>query len=292
MPKKYKIAIITLSVLLAVSAVSLTATLIYNAGNPSEPAKVVVPNNMITPDPDNRTEAAGQAHYTSNGIDPAAGAASVNSPAADGTDNDDESYDAAALAADTDNAVVAAAEDGTSASTYADALYLHNKNADDNTPFAVNNMFPGDTETKYYCVHVKYKGDVIVRYHADIHEGYEKLAEVLKCRVVLLTTGEVLYDGLMRDMPASINHPLKTSVETESELYYRIDAYLETSVGNDYQLKDLVADFRWWVEETDNLIPPKTGDSSALPYLITASVSCFFLALLLKKKKKEDADNA
>ena len=47
-------------------------------------------------------------------------------------------------------------------------------------------MFPGDTQTRYFCVRVAHTGDVVVRYHADIRDGYEKLAEVLRIQIRLL----------------------------------------------------------------------------------------------------------
>lgn len=129
--------------------------------------------------------------------------------------------------------------------------------------------------------------------HADIRDGYEKLSEVLKCRVVLLTTGQTQYDGLMRDMPESLAYSLSTQEATVSELYYQITVYLDTSVGNEYQNKNLVADFLWWVQETGNLGPsPQTGDRFSIwLYIGLASVSLFMI-LLLKKRRKEDHEHA
>ncbi len=119
------------------------------------------------------------------------------------------------------------------------SLQLYNKQPEDNTPFRVTNMFPGDQETKNFRLQVSHHDKVTVHYHADIRPGYEKLAEVLKVRVVLKTTGEELYNGLMRDMPASLDHVLSASGQTTDELLYEITAYLDTSVGNAYQNKDL-----------------------------------------------------
>ena len=171
-------------------------------------------------------------------------------------------------------------------------ISLYRKHAEDNQPFQVGNMFPGDAETKYYCVKISHSGDVIVRYHADIRSGYEKLAEVLRCRIVLLTTNETLYDGLMRDMPESLNHSVKTDTSTESELYYGITAYLDTSVGNEYQNKDLIADFRWWVQDTGNLDPPQTGDTSNIYlWMCLASGSLLILLFLVRKRRKEECEN-
>ena len=112
----------------------------------------------------------------------------------------------------------------------------------------------------------------------------------MKCQIVLLSTGETLYDGKMRDMPDSINHTLKTDEKTTSELYYEITVYLDTSVGNEYMEKDFIADFKWWVPETESLKPsPQTGDNFKLVlWVCLAAGSLFILILLAKKRRKED----
>ena len=56
--------------------------------------------------------------------------------------------------------------------------------------------------------------------------------------------------------------------------------------------RDLKADFIWWVEETENLDFPKTGDSFNLYLWLCVAVGSLFLVILLcKKLKKEDRDN-
>ena len=166
----------------------------------------------------------------------------------------------------------------------------YNKQPEENTAFAVGNMFPGDSETKYFRVRVSYHDKITVHYKATVHPGFEKLAEVLKVRVNLLSTGETMYDGGIADMPESLTHKLASKNSTTDELYYEITAYLDTSVGNDYQNKDLIADFSWWVEETENLDSPQTGDSFNLYlWLCIASGSLLLLILLWRKRKKEDA---
>lgn len=174
----------------------------------------------------------------------------------------------------------------------ANALSLYAKQPEENKPFQAANMFPGDSEVQYFRIKVSYKGDITVRYHADIRSGYEKLAEVLKIKVRLLGADEILYDGLMRDMPKSLDHALYTNTKKQSELYYELTAYLDTSVGNEYMDKELIADFRWWVEETGNLdVPPQTGDTADV-YLWAAlcAGSIFCLLILIVKRRKEAAD--
>lgn len=177
------------------------------------------------------------------------------------------------------------------ASQEATLLRLYRGQPEDNTPFDCANLFPGDRESRYFRVQVSHKASVTVHYHADIRPGYEKLAEVLKVRIVLLNDGSTLYEGLMRDMPAQLSCLLSGSAT--DELSYEITAYLDTSVGNDYQNRNLIADFRWWVEETGNL-GPKTGDSSTIFLWIAAAVVsaavCIFLIILHKRREgKQDA---
>lgn len=170
-------------------------------------------------------------------------------------------------------------------------ISLYKRHAEDNEAFRVTNMFPGDAETKYFCVKVSYKGNVIVRYHADIRSGSEKLAEVLKCRIVLLSTGETLYDGLMRDMPDSLEHRLTAESSTSAELYYEITAYLDTGVGNEYMNQSLAADFRWWVEETGNLDSVKTGDVSVIWLWAGLGAAAALLLILLWMKRPKEVDD-
>lgn len=266
--RKIRIVIIVLSILLAVSLLLLAGTLIYNHFSETQPVSVTVPDNIITPE-----EEETNSLVTDNSE----------------TNTTDENSNSSTSETATSSA---SATNQSGADVTATALSLHNRNTDDNTPFQVGNMFPGDSETKYYCVRVSHKGDVILRFHADILPGYEQLAEVLCCRITLPENGGVLYDGLMRDMPKSLNHALNTDKSTASEVYYEITAYLDTSVGSEYMNKDLIADFRWWVEETGNLDSPQTGDSFNLYlWLCIAVGSLFLLILLWKKRKKEDAAN-
>ena len=105
----------------------------------------------------------------------------------------------------------------------------------------------------------------------------------------------MLYDGLMRDMPESLTHKLASKESTTDELYYEITAYLDTSVGNDYQSKDLIADFKWWVEETGNLDNfPQTGDTSNIllwAVLAAGSLSVMILLLVVRRRKEENAND-
>ena len=276
--KKIKVIIIVLAILLGVSLLALGGTIAYNRLAKSEPAVVTVPDNLITPEDDTTETDGSETDSTGNADKPA----ETEKQSSDSTKKDDASE--------------TSGTDKTTADTKkAATIELYNKQPEDNTPFNVGNMFPGDSETKYFRVQVSYRDKVTVHYKAAVREGYEKLAEVLKVKVKLLTTGETMYDGLMKDMPDSVTYKLASAKSTTDELYYEITAYLDTSVGNEYQNKDLIADFSWWVEETGNLEPsPKTGDNAnILLWICLAAVSGSVMIFLLfaRRRREEEETN-
>lgn len=269
--------LVVLVVLLAVSGIALAGVVLHRYSAPPQASPAVVPDNVITPE--KQTSA------------PAMQAAMLSCRTAKLADTG--ATPMAAMPLPVLSAVVDKAE-GRNVT-----LKLYRNHAEDTAPFQVRNMFPGDVERKAYRLEVSYKGSVAVHFHADVRRGYEKLAEVLKCRVSL--DGALLYDGLMKDMPESISRALPQSSGTTASLDYDITVYLETSVGNEYMGKELYADFRWWVNEDDSgsdnpskpggLIPPKTGDDSHIFLWVSvagASALLLLLLLFLNRRKKED----
>ena len=276
--KKIKIVIIVLAVLLGLSLLALGGTLIYNKIANATPATVTVPDNLITPDEDTTKP--------DNSDSQAPDSSDTEKPDSSDTQTPNSS------AATSSSAVPM--QSTTAEVKKAATVELYNKQPEENTPFQVGNMFPGDSETKYFRVRVSYHDTITVHYKATVRPGYEKLAEVLKVRIRLLSAGETMYDGLMRDMPESLTHKLASKKSATDELYYEITAYLDTSVGNDYQNKDLVADFKWWVEETGNLDDsPQTGDTSnILLWAVLAAGSLgMIIILLVTRRRKEDEEN-
>ena len=279
--KKIKIIIIVLACLLGLSLLALGGTLIYNKIANTASATVTVPNNLITPDEDTSNP--------DNSESQAPDSSESNSQAPNRSDTQ-----APRSSADASSSAVTPTQNTTAEVKKAATIELYNKQPEENTAFAVGNMFPGDSETKYFRVRVSYHDKITAHYKATVRPGYEKLAEVMKVRVKLLSTGETMYDGLMRDMPESLTHKLASQKTTTDELYYEITAYLDTSVGNDYQNKDLIADFKWWVEETGNLDDPTiTGDTSSIVLwaMLAACSGSMIILLLITRRRKEDKKN-
>ena len=276
--KKIKIVIIILAILLGISLTALGGTLLYNRLASRPAATVTVPDNLITADEDTTKPDSSDSQ--------APDSSDTEKPDGSYTKTPDSSAAASFSAVPTQSTTAEVKKAAT--------IELYNKQPEENTPFQVENMFPGDSETKYFRVRVSYHDKITVHYKATVRPGYEKLAEVLKVRVNLLSTGETMYDGLMRDMPESLTHKLASQKSTTDELYYEITAYLDTSVGNEYQNNDLIADFKWWVEETGNLDDsPQTGDTSnILLWAVLAACSLSMMILLLVvRMRKEDEEN-
>ena len=279
--KKIKSIIIVLACLLGLSLLALCGTLIYNKIANTASATVTVPDNLITPDEDTSNP--------DNSESQAPDSSESNSQAPNRSDTQ-----APRSSADASSSAVTPTQNTTAEVKKAATIELYNKQPEENTAFAVGNMFPGDSETKYFRVRVSYHDKITVHYKATVRPGYEKLAEVMKVRVKLLSMGETMYDGLMRDMPESLTHKLASQKTTTDELYYEITAYLDTSVGNDYQNKDLIADFKWWVEETGNLDDPTiTGDTSSIVLwaMLAACSGSMIILLLITRRRKEDKKN-
>ena len=252
--KKLRIVIIVLAALLAVSLAALAVTVIRASAH-GDSATVSIPGNITS----------GSAHAET--------AAYRTSTTLGGS----RTQSAVSLSA--------------SGQARRVTLSLYGGKPEDNAPFNVVNMLPGDAVTQNYNVRVSHSGDVTVRFRAIIRPRYEKLAEVLKLRVELLNTGETLYDGLMRDMPRSVNHKLTASGSTTSDLEYELTAYLDTSVGNKYQNQELIADFHWWVEgkEQSHLDSPKTGDDSRIVIFTVAAAAASIAVIILPVWRRREA---
>lgn len=168
-------------------------------------------------------------------------------------------------------------------------ILLFKQRESDSVAFYVENMFPGDVVEKDYHVKVYHNKPIILYSNIKINEGYDKLTEVLKCKVEL--SGELLYNGLMKECPEYFETKIIPSENKESITSYKITVYLDTSVGNEYQNQELVSTFKWWVEEGNSLIkPPKTGDDTNITEYAVVSVIAvgvlLSLALILWKRRR------
>lgn len=262
--KRLKVIIVILSVLLVLSAAVLAARVIYTRFFLPAQATVIVPDNIIgeqplltSPSTPNVSEPADSLDTTHTDVDNSAGSSDT---------------------AQTDN-------------KKAEVIELYKTKADDNERFEVKNIFPGDLYTKYFCVKVNHNKDVDLFFKADITEQTKNLANVLHVQVTRMDTDTVIFDAPFSEINGkAFSELLKANAENSTVAYYKIDVSLDESVGNEYQAARLIADFEWYVENEDGLLPPNTGfETTVLPWCIAAIIS-LLLILILWKRRKETAD--
>ena len=255
--RRIRKTIIILAILLAVSLAALCGVLIYRYLTDSTPTIVQVPDNIIT---------------------------DSSSPSSDISEDSSD----ANMSVSSDVVSSGSAE----SQKTAPVLSFNSSIYGENLPFNVSNMFPGDVYSQYYCLRVSFEDTVTINFDTEFVQKYGKLSEVLYICVRMPGNNTPLYEGLMRDMPV-LEHTLYSEKEVTRDVYYIIDVYLPTSVGNEYQNSSLVADFHWFVTETENLkpSPPMGGDGfSVYPWIFLAVFSLCGLIFLCPQRREEEKD--
>jgi len=178
-----------------------------------------------------------------------------------------------------------------------------------NEKFNALGMLPGDTVTKYYCVKVYHDQDIKVYFETEVMDETKHLGDVLNVRVTELSSdaekAAVAAEGTFSEINGkSFPMQLKGNDGDFTRKYYRIDVFLDTSVGNPYQEAALTADFKWYVTDEENdamqdkdpIIPgisdpekvdaPKTGDMFDKTLWIMFFGSALLLIIVSAAKKR------
>lgn len=288
-PKRLKIAIIILAVLLVISGGGLAARYIYLQFAAPAQTTAEVPDNLIGEEPES---SAVEPPGTSDGEERPSGTVDEKDESGLSPSDNGESGtgNAAGSAGSNENSSPAADKPS------APVLELYAGRPDANQRFEVNNMLPGDTETKYFCVKAYHDADITLFFKADVTEQTKSLGDVLHIKVTHLDSGKVLFDAPFTEIDGqTVSELLKANAQEETTAYYQIDVSLDTSVGNEYQAAKLLADFQWYVEDEGGLTPPpQTGDTFNFAMWITLAASSLLLILLLLfgRRRKEDQQYA
>lgn len=259
--RKLRTVIIILAVLLVISAGGLAARIIYlNFIAPGQET-VTVPDNLLVEN---------------------------NTPTEDADDSDS---DVEGQALDKDQGYHTPTQhDGTGEE--ADVLELYSRNPGVNEKFSVYDMLPGDNVTGYFCVRINHEADIELFFSSHITEMTKDLGKVLNIRITSMNTGDVIWDGPFSEADDKEFSRLFTADGSGQTLaYYKIDVYLDTSVGNEYQNAELKADFRWYVKEDGKLTPPKTGDSYDLEIMAAVAAVSFILLMIFAARLRKETDS-
>ncbi len=291
MSKSVKIIIVTLTILTILSAGALTIRVIYLNFFADDTVTTVVPDNLIGDKSNVSDTTCMSTTYTS---DSDTSAPDISSPVSseiksidepsENMGNDTGTLEASALSVNTLN--------DSNAEAKAINIKLYKGHPSDNEKFQATNMLPGDVETKYFAVNVSHHKDVEIFFSAEVTEQTKNLADVLHIKVTHLESGKVVYEGTFAD--TSIDGYGETFVATQSTetvAYYKIEVSLPTSTGNEYQEASLLADFNWFVKDTDVLEPPQTGDTSGIVLwfvLMVSSLIMIIILLFFRRRDKEE----
>lgn len=261
-PKKQKTVILFLTVLLLLSAGGLIGRYFYLSYFSPAHSTVTVPNNLIregTSDPE-KNERLSKPETEDQW-------ASDHSIGVTGASN--------SLQKDKPTAV---------------KIELFDGKPGGNETFETNNMFPGDTETRYFCVKAYHHEELPLYFRTNVTAQTKALSEALHIKVTHMETDQTLYDATFSEINGKeVSELLKNSEDKVTDVYYQIDVSLSTSEGNEYQGAMLKADFEWFVKDEKSLIPsPQTGDSTNIAlWGVLAASSLALTAFLLKRRKGE-----
>lgn len=274
------IVIIVLAILVAISAGALATRYIYLNFFDNSKATVTIEDNLIG-DNNNQDAESNQNADTDQSADTnpendSQQAVGENNNTSDLSDSGQGNTDKTKTETEKPKATV---------------IELFKGQPEDNETFNVTNMLPGDIVTKYFCVKATHDSDFNLLFAAQITNQTKQLANALNIRISIPETDTVLYDGTFAQ--ADKQELCKTVLKNDQGqtiIYYKIDVYMDTSVGNEYQAASLTADFDWYVNEQDSLTSPDTGDNLniILWSVLLLSSAAIMLLLLLKSRKEEN----
>ncbi len=144
-------------------------------------------------------------------------------------------------------------------------IYFINNSTYNEIPLQIENMFPGDSETKTYQVSIVHTGSIAVYVTFEPDEGgSEVLGEVLEVDFST-TAGRTLYSGTLDGFEdyGSTFYIAENSGD-RSTITFDFGLSLPTSADNNtYANQYLSGDLVFWVEQGDPepvLTAPQTGD--------------------------------
>lgn len=143
---------------------------------------------------------------------------------------------------------------------------LYKNHAEDNKPFQVSNMVPGDKVSRDFTVRIHHKDQVTLYFKGLVTKQSKDLGDVLQVRVTDKNSGKVICQGTFNTINnKEYSQEIAQSGSGQTDVTYQVDAWLDTSVGNAYQKAFLDADFQWYVKDDGNTEPTQPSDNPTTP---------------------------
>lgn len=164
----------------------------------------------------------------------------------------------------------------------------------ENLPFEMNEMLPGDSETKSFNLVVHNNKPVTVNFSAAKTLEEKNYADAMKIEISSSEQGAVLFSGTFSDfIKNGVHLSIPKNKDNSTNLNYIITVSLDFETENKYQYGKLAVDFKWDVEEKDKEALekiPGTGDKTAMIVLIGVALVALSLAVVLSRSKKKECD--
>ena len=166
---------------------------------------------------------------------------------------------------------------------------------DCNRKFEVRNMVPGDIEIRYFCLRAYHTKPVTLVFESIVTEQTKNLGDVLDVVVTNSQTGEVIAEGTFNEINGTKFSRYLPATDAEYDTaFYKIQVSMDTSVGNEYQVARLLADFHWYIEEGDEALDPSPGTGDSVNIMLWGTiigVSLLLFILLFVTRRKEEEEN-
>ncbi len=115
-------------------------------------------------------------------------------------------------------------------------IYFYHNNGVSNAPMELKNVFPGEHSVRYFSVKVKHTAPVLLCMDITVNRETKMLSGVVRATVTRVETGKVIYDGVLAAMnKRSCREELPFSPNSGTVATYKVDIYIPTSIGNEYQ---------------------------------------------------------
>lgn len=249
-----KWAIVLLAVLLVLSCAALVGRYVYHTYL-AAPAVATVPDNLIEEEPASEPEPESEVSSADENPEEDAAADTENAGKAaeqsltEGSQQSSAGDTAPVGTTPAQSTVQGQTSDGSSntgadGGTQATVIELYKGRPDANQKFEVNNMFPGDRVTQYFCVRVYHDQPIQVFFRPEITYQTQSLGDALTITATRLGMGGMLCDdAFSRVSGHSYGETFQPNADGVTVLYYRVEVYADTSMGNEYQQAALKADF-------------------------------------------------
>ncbi len=168
--------------------------------------------------------------------------------------------------------------------------------ADCNRKFEVRNMVPGDVEIRYFCLRAYHTKPVTLVFESIVTEQTRQLGDVLDVVVTNSQTDEVICKGTFNEINGKKFSRYLPATDAEYDTaFYKIQVSMDTSVGNEYQVARLLADFHWYIEEGDEALDPSPGTGDSVNIMLWGAIIgislLLFILLFVTRRKEEEEDD-